>query len=113
AQPAPAAGGAEPDLILVNARVLTSDAAAPRAEAFAVKNGRFTAVGSTGDVRNLATSRTPVDDAKLDRPLTRKDLDEATTEHPVSVAHRGGHTNFYNSKAFELAGITADTPDPP
>ena len=47
------------------------------------------------------------DDTKLDRPLTRKDLDEATTEHPVSVAHRGGHTNFYNSKAFELAGITS------
>ena len=35
------------------------------------------------------------DDTKLDRPLTRKDLDEATTEHPVSVAHRGGHTTFY------------------
>src|SRR6185503_13683449 len=140
----PALAGGEPDLILVNARVLTSDTAAPRAEAFAVKNGRFTAVGSTSDVRNLATSRTPVidaqrmtvvpgfidahchpsgveelygvntnlrtvreiqsairrkvettapevwitgfmfDDTKLDRPLTRKDLDEATTEHPVS-----------------------------
>src|SRR6185503_17563166 len=52
------------------------------------------------------------DDTKLDRPLTRKDLDEATTTHPVSVAHRGGHTTFYNSKAFELAGITAQTPDP-
>jgi predicted amidohydrolase YtcJ len=167
-----AAAGGEPDLVLFNARVLTSDAAAPRAEAFAVKNGRFIAVGSTGDVRNLATGRTPVvdaqrmtvvpgfidahshpsgvdelygvntnlrtvreiqaairrkvessapevwitgfmfDDTKLDRPLTRKDLDEATTTHPVSVAHRGGHTTFYNSKAFELAGITAQTPDP-
>jgi predicted amidohydrolase YtcJ len=53
------------------------------------------------------------DDTKLDRPLTRKDLDEATRDHPVSVAHRGGHTTFYNSKAFELAGITAATPDPP
>ena len=30
----------------------------------------------------------------------------------MSVAHRGGHTTFYNSKAFELAGITAQTPDP-
>ena len=168
----PVASG-EPDLVLLNARVLTSDAAAPRAEAFAVKNGRFIAVGSTSDVRNLATGRTPVvdaqrmtvvpgfidahshpsgvdelygvntnlrtvrevqaairrkvetsapevwitgfmfDDTKLDRPLTRKDLDEATTTHPVSVAHRGGHTTFYNSKAFELAGITAETPDPP
>jgi len=28
------------------------------------------------------------------------------------VAHRGGHTSWYNSKAFELAGITKDTPDP-
>ena len=32
----PAASGTEPDLIVVNARVLTSDASAPRAEAFAV-----------------------------------------------------------------------------
>jgi predicted amidohydrolase YtcJ len=170
---APAAAGGEPDLVVVNARVLTSDTARPRAEAFAVKNGRFVAVGSTGDVRNLATARTPVvdaqrmtivpgfidchchpsgvnelygvntnvrtvreiqaairtkaestppglwvngfqfDDTKLDRPLTRKDLDEATTEHPVSVAHRGGHTTWYNSKALELAGITKETPDPP
>jgi predicted amidohydrolase YtcJ len=171
-QPAPIVT-AEPDLIVVNARVLTSDVALPRAEAFAVKNGRFVAVGSSSDVRNLATARTTVldaqrmtvtpgfidahshpsgvdelygvntnlrtvrevqaairrkvetsapevwitgfmfDDTKLDRPLTRKDLDEATTEHPVSVAHRGGHTTFYNSKAFELAGITNATPDPP
>jgi len=171
--PAAAAVRGEPDLIVINARVFTSDAAQPRAEAFAVKDGRFVAVGSTADIRNLATARTQVidaermtvtpgfidahchpsgvqelygvntnvrtvreiqaairqkaestapevwingfmfDDTKLDRPLTKKDLDEATTEHPVSVAHRGGHTNWYNSKALELAGITKDTPDPP
>ena len=63
AQPAPAGGG-EPDLVVVNARVLTSDAATPRAEAFAVKNGRFTAIGSSSDVRNLATARTTVVDAQ-------------------------------------------------
>ena len=28
------------------------------------------------------------------------------------VRHRGGHTYFYNSKAFEMAGITKDTPNP-
>ena len=169
----PPPAGAEPDLMVVNGVVYTSDPAQPRAEAFAVKNGRFVAVGSTADIRNLATRRTQVldaqrmtvtpgfidahchpsgvqelygvntnlrtvreiqaairrkaessapevwvagfmfDDTKLDRPLTRKDLDEATRDHPVSVAHRGGHTTFYNSKAFELAGITAATPDPP
>ena len=31
----------------------------------------------------------------------------------MNVAHRGGHTNWFNSRAFELAGITRDTPDPP
>src|SRR3954465_10781052 len=170
---APAARrGDEPDLLVVNARVLTSDTAAPRAQAFAVKNGRFTAVGSNDEVRNLSTAAATVidaqqmtiapgfidahshpsgveelfgvntnlrtvresqgaihrkaemtgpevwingfmfDDTKLDRPLTRRDLDEATTEHPVAVAHRGGHTTFYNSKAFEPPGITAQTPEP-
>ena len=54
---------AEPDLILVNARVYTVDSANPRAEAFAVKDGRFVAVGSTADVSNLATARTQVIDA--------------------------------------------------
>jgi predicted amidohydrolase YtcJ len=52
----------EADLIVVNARVITMDAAQPRAEAVAVKDGRFIAVGSTSDVRNLASSRTRVID---------------------------------------------------
>ena len=38
--------------------------ALPRAEAFAVKDGRFVAVGSTSDIRNLATRRTQVIDAQ-------------------------------------------------
>jgi predicted amidohydrolase YtcJ len=55
------------------------------------------------------------DDTKVKdkRPLTIQDLDKVSKDHPVSVQHRGGHTTFYNSKAFELAGITRDTPDPP
>ncbi|MGH8187969.1 MAG: amidohydrolase, partial [Steroidobacteraceae bacterium] len=144
------------------------------AEAFAVKNGRFVAIGTTAAIREMAARQTQVidaaqltvtpgftdahchpggveelydvnadlrniariqdalrkraaetppgywvdafkfDDTKLEdgRPLSRKDLDAAVPAHPVSVAHRGGHTNWYNSKAFELAGITRDTPDP-
>jgi predicted amidohydrolase YtcJ len=55
------------------------------------------------------------DDTKVKdkRPLNIHDLDKVSKEHPVSVQHRGGHTTFYNSKAFELAGITRATPDPP
>ena len=54
------------------------------------------------------------DDTKLkdDRPLNIHDLDKVSTEHPVAVRHRGGHTTFYNSKAFELANITKNTPNP-
>ncbi|MBM4186163.1 MAG: amidohydrolase [Gemmatimonadetes bacterium] len=50
---------------------------------------------------------------KEGRPLTRSDLDHASTTHPVLIEHRGGHTAYLNSKAFDLAGITESTADPP
>jgi len=54
------------------------------------------------------------DDTKFDegRPLTRQDIDEAVPNHPVFVSHRGGHTAIVNTRAFKLARVTADTPDP-
>ena len=54
------------------------------------------------------------DDTKFDegRPLNRDDIDQAVPDHPVYVAHRGGHTGVVNSTALELAGIGPDTPDP-
>ncbi len=172
---APATESAAPDLVLLNGRVYTIDDGQPRAEAFAVKNDRFVAVGSSDDVRNLVTSRTQVidaegmtvtpgfidahchpsgvreltganvdlpsiaeikaamreqaaktppgywvrgykyDDTKLrdGRPFNRRDLDEAVPDHPAMILHRGAHTGVYNSKAFELAEVTARTPDPP
>jgi predicted amidohydrolase YtcJ len=176
AAPGPEAHAAiEPDLVLLNGRVLTIDPGLPSAEAFAVKNGRFVAIGSSADVRRLATRNTAIidagrmtvtpgfidahchpgeveeiydvsadlrsireiqqalrgraqntppghwvrafkfDDTKLTdgRALSRKDLDEAVPDHPVRVDHRGGHTSWFNSKAFELAGITRATTDPP
>jgi predicted amidohydrolase YtcJ len=171
---------ADVDLVVLNARVHTVDAAGPSAEAFAVTGGRFVAVGRTADVRALAGKRTQTydakgmtivpgfidthnhaggttllyetlvgnpfdvefvtiasiveklrakaqrtpagtwvegyffDDTKLKdgRALTRRDLDQVSTEHPVVVRHRGGHTSFYNSKALELARVTKDTPNP-
>jgi predicted amidohydrolase YtcJ len=54
----------DPDLIVINARVYTVDDGLPKAEGFAVKDGRFVAVGSTSDVRNLAARRTEVVDAQ-------------------------------------------------
>jgi len=177
---AAATSGQDPNLIVINAKVYTLDTRAPRAEAFAVSGGRFTAVGSTSDVRNLAGKNTQTfdakgmtvvpgfidchnhaggetllnevlvgnpfevefvsirsiigklreraqktppgtwvegfffDDTKLSdkRALNIHDLDEVSSDHPVIVRHRGGHTYFYNTKAFAMAGVTKDTPNP-
>jgi predicted amidohydrolase YtcJ len=53
------------------------------------------------------------DDGKTPRPINRHDLDAAVNDHPVLVQHRGSHTAFVNSMAFQLAKITEQTPDPP
>jgi predicted amidohydrolase YtcJ len=55
------------------------------------------------------------DDTKVkdQRALDIHDLDQVSREHPVAVRHRGGHTSYYNSKAFELAGVTMNTPNSP
>ena len=168
------------DLIVSNAKVYTVDSRMPRADAFAVKNGRFVAVGNLDEMKGLsgrmsryfdakgmivlpgfidthnhgggeellyevlvgnpyevefvtidsiveklqARARTLPpgtwvqgffhDDTKLKdrRQLNRLDLDRVSTEHPVVVHHRGGHTAFYNSKAFQMAEVTKNTPNP-
>ncbi|MDX1556742.1 MAG: amidohydrolase, partial [Xanthomonadales bacterium] len=54
------------------------------------------------------------DDTKFveGRPVLRSDLDAVSTEHPIFIRHRGGHTGVVNSMAYEIAGITLETPDP-
>ncbi len=42
----------------------------------------------------------------------RDDLDRVVPDRPVYLDSRDGHTAWVNSKALELAGVTADTPDP-
>ncbi|HUO91408.1 MAG TPA: amidohydrolase [Rhizomicrobium sp.] len=169
-----------PDLIVVNATIHTVDTALPRAEAFAVRDGKFVAVGNSDEIRSLAGKGTEIFDArgmtivpgfidchnhapgetllyevlvgnpyevefvtidsvveklkaraaktppgtwvegyffddtkvKDNRALNVHDLDRVSSVHPVAVHHRGGHTAFYNSKAFALAGVTRTTPKP-
>ena len=169
------------EAVVVNARIYTVEPAAPRAEACAMRAGRFIAVGSNAEVRALIGKGTQVFDAQqmtvvpgfidchnhavgLDllyetsvgnpfevefvtiagiidklrarahttppghwvegnffddtkvkdaRALNVHDLDAVSRDLPVAVHHRGGHTSFYNSKAFQLAGVTRDTPNPP
>ena len=53
------------------------------------------------------------DDTKTPRPLDRADLDAVAPDRPVIVQHRGGHTAFVNSRAFELVKVTENSPNPP
>lgn len=43
---------------------------------------------------------------------TRADLDAVSLEHPVCIVRCCGHCLVLNSKAIELLGLTADTPQP-
>ena len=54
------------------------------------------------------------DDAQLieQRHPTRDELDAVSTDIPLYAVHQSGHLGVANSKALEIAGITADTPDP-
>ena len=60
-------------------------------------------------VRGVMYDDTKFEDERL---LNRNDIDDVVRNHPVYVGHRGGHTGVVNSKAFEIAGITNETPDP-
>jgi predicted amidohydrolase YtcJ len=51
------------DLIVVNAKIVTADAAFSIAEAVAIRDGKFLAVGSNAEIRKLSGPRTEVIDA--------------------------------------------------
>jgi hypothetical protein len=51
-------------------------------------------------------------ETKLGRHPTRRDLDQATTDHPVIISHSSGHLSVCNSVALELARVTRGTADP-
>lgn len=54
------------------------------------------------------------DDSKLieKRKITRWDLDKVSPNHPVILKRTCGHVAVANSKAFEISGITKETPQP-
>jgi predicted amidohydrolase YtcJ len=54
------------------------------------------------------------DDTLLEekRHPTREELDQVSTVHPVVAMHVSGHMLVANSMALEIAGISADSPDP-
>ena len=47
------------------------------------------------------------------RPMRRADLDAVRSDVRIFVIDQSGHAATANSKALEMAGITAKTPNPP
>jgi len=93
----------DPDLIVFNAKVYTMDSAMPRAEAFAISGGRFTAIGRTADIRSLATRRTQLFDAKQ-MTIVPGFIDTHN--------HAGGTTLLYEvlvGNPFEVEFVTIDS----
>lgn len=60
---APGSAAPPADLVVINAHVVTVDAISPEAQAVAIRGGRFVAVGSNAQVRQLIGSATRVIDA--------------------------------------------------
>ena len=183
ALPGVAEAAAGVDAIYVDASVYTGNPLAPSAEAFAVTNGRFVAVGKTASIRKLAGENTQVhafggrrvlpgliddhihpdmameahfnisvdaeatsfeefkalvaqfeaefpeapwvfgsaidymwDDGSnirmFDRPSHNAWLNELIPDKPAYFWEVSGHAALVNDKAFEVLGITKDTPDP-
>ncbi|MEO8541120.1 MAG: amidohydrolase [bacterium] len=50
---------------------------------------------------------------KEGRHPTRTDLDQVSQDHPIYVGHVSGHLSAANSLALAIAGVSADTDDPP
>jgi hypothetical protein len=168
------------DLIVVNANVITVDKSHPYAQAFAIENGKFQAVGTNEEMHRLAIPSTKIidmkgktitpgfndvhlhpgpefpdespystpwlgpdkvknisqliavlkkkadvtpkgklvhgdryDDVKLGRHPNRHDLDQVSTDHPISISHASGHVIVVNTYVLKLSGISKETKDPP
>ncbi|MGB5274950.1 MAG: amidohydrolase family protein, partial [Flavobacteriaceae bacterium] len=150
-----------PEMVLHNANIHTSNPKLPKAQAIAISNGKVVAVGTDRDILRLAGSSTrkldiggktitagfidshshpaysgyrhlrnvdcdlrsikaiqqplkteslkkapgqwvsgfKYDDTKTaeGRYITRYDLDQISTDHPIAIEHRGGHTLYANS----------------
>ena len=164
------------DLIVTNANIYTMNPAQPTANAFAVRDGKFIAVGDAATIDTLRGPKSQVLDlagalvlpglcdahlhfthyglglqridifevptlaemlqrvaAKAQQTAagqwllgwgwlqtiwpekrfpTCHDLDSVTTDHPVLLRDKSGHSAVANSVALRLAGVDAQTPQP-
>jgi len=103
---------APPDLILLNGKIFTSDAAHPYAEALAIREGRIVATGTSEKIRSLAGPQTKRID--LGGRVVIPGINDA--HHHCEFEPAGFHLRFKSMEpawaevAEELAAAVAKTP---
>ncbi len=73
-----------PDLIIVNAKIYTVDSRFSTVEGVAITDGKFTAVGTTAQIRKLIGPSTRILDAAAERP-SYLDSRTITSTTPAAV----------------------------
>ncbi|MBA7482194.1 N-substituted formamide deformylase [subsurface metagenome] len=51
-------------------------------------------------------------DSKIGKHPTRRDLDEVSTQHLITITHSSGHVSVVNSAVLEKADVGKNTPNP-
>ncbi len=99
-----------PDLLLLNGRVLTMDAANSTAEALAVKDGKIVAVGPAGEIESLAGARTQAIDLRGRTAIPGMVDTHVHLAGEASVAHHVEVRDFYADvhSVAALLGYLAD-----
>jgi hypothetical protein len=91
------------DLVVRGSAVYTLDPVRPWAEALAVRGGKIAVVGGVVS--------SPVFHA-MGNPEMLAALDEASLGRPVMVRDDSLHNRWVNSRAMEILGVNAASPDP-
>ncbi|MBK1621362.1 amidohydrolase [Lamprobacter modestohalophilus] len=116
-----------PGFVDAHGHVMMGGLQALSANLLAPPDGEVTDIASLQQVLRdwVAANQAAVDSAKLIigfgydnaqlkelRHPTRDDLDAVSSDYPILIIHQSGHLAALNSKALEIAGISAASKDP-
>ncbi len=94
-------GVLHPDTVLFNGKIVTVDEDFSIAEAVAIKDGKFVAVGSTAQIRNLAGDRTEVFDLEGETVLPGFNDPHLHFAHSLGFEADESTQKFRSSKSIQ------------
>ncbi len=103
----------QPDVIIINANVITMDNSLPRAQAIAIKDGKILAMGKTSDINHIRGSNTKVLDCSQKTILpgfidAHAHVLSAGTRHVTEVDCSSASIGEISKLLFSKAKVTPD-----